>query len=38
MREFLAFVDEEMDGLAERWLAHRRELEDDTRTTSDVAR
>ena len=38
MREFLAFVDEEMDGLAERWLARRRELEDDTRATSDVAR
>ena len=28
MREFLAFVDEEMDGLAERWLARRAELED----------
>jgi hypothetical protein len=37
MREFLAFVDEEMDGLAERWLARRRELENDTRAASDVA-
>ena len=37
MREFLAFVDEEMDGLAERWLARRRELEGDTRAASDVA-
>jgi len=27
MQEFLAFVDEEMDGLAERWLARRAELE-----------
>jgi hypothetical protein len=27
MREFLAFVDQEMDGLAVRWLARRRELE-----------
>jgi hypothetical protein len=38
MREFLAFVDAEMDGLAERWLARRRELENDTRSTSDVDR
>jgi hypothetical protein len=38
MREFLAFVDGEMDGLAQRWLAHRRELEDDTRATPDVVR
>ena len=37
MREFLSFVDEEMDGLAERWLARRRELEGDTPATSDVA-
>jgi predicted transcriptional regulator len=28
MREFLVFVDDEMDGLAERWLARRRELEE----------
>ncbi len=28
MQEFLTFVDEEMDGLAERWLARRAELED----------
>jgi predicted transcriptional regulator len=27
MREFLTFVDAEMDGLAERWLAHRRAIE-----------
>jgi DNA-binding transcriptional regulator GbsR (MarR family) len=27
MQEFLAFVDEEMDGLAERWVAKRAELE-----------
>ena len=27
-REFLVFVDDEMDGLAERWLARRRELEE----------
>ena len=37
MREFLAFVDAEMDGLAERWLAHRRDLEAG-RDTTDVAR
>ena len=30
MREFLAFVDAEMDGLAERWQGRRRELEGDT--------
>ncbi|WP_370865052.1 GbsR/MarR family transcriptional regulator [Nocardioides agariphilus] len=29
MREFLAFVDAEMDGLAERWQLRRRELEED---------
>ena len=27
MREFLAFVDEEMDGLAKRWLKRRQSLE-----------
>jgi predicted transcriptional regulator len=37
MREFLDFVDAEMDGLAERWVAHRRDLEA-ARDTTDVAR
>jgi hypothetical protein len=27
MREFLDFVDAEMDGMAQRWLVHREELE-----------
>ncbi len=27
MREFLVFVDQEMDGLAQRWIARRSELE-----------
>ena len=38
MREFLEFVVAEMDGLAERWLEHRRELEKDTPNSFDVAR
>jgi DNA-binding transcriptional regulator GbsR (MarR family) len=29
MREFLVFVGEEMGGIAERWLAHRSEIERD---------
>jgi hypothetical protein len=37
MREFLTFVVSEMDGLAERWLAHREQIDPDTRNTSDVA-
>ncbi|MBS2937804.1 winged helix-turn-helix transcriptional regulator [Nocardioides sp. J2M5] len=32
MREFLAFVSSEMDGIAARWEVRRRELEDDLRT------
>ena len=27
MREFLVFVGQEMGGIAERWLAHREQLE-----------
>lgn len=38
MREFLAFVDAEMDGLAERWVVHRRRLEQDLPATLDVSR
>jgi hypothetical protein len=38
MREFLAFVDAERDGLAERRLAHRPRLESDTPAGLDVAR
>jgi hypothetical protein len=38
MREFLAFVDAEMDGLAERWVVHRRQLEQDLPATLDVSR
>jgi DNA-binding transcriptional regulator GbsR (MarR family) len=37
MREFLDFVNAEMDGVAERWEAQRRDLEA-TRDTTDVAR
>ncbi len=37
MREFLAFVDQEMDGLAQRWIVRRRELEADADTRIDVA-
>ena len=37
MREFLHFVNAEMDGLAERWLAQGEELENGT-ATHPVAR
>ena len=32
MREFLLFVDAEMDGLAQRWIAHRKALEEQAAT------
>ncbi len=38
MREFLVFVDDEMDGLAERWLARRRDLEEGGAGAAGVAR
>ena len=37
MREFLTFVDAEMDDVAQRWLAHRRTIEP-TSVGPDVAR
>jgi hypothetical protein len=35
MKEFLVFVRNEMEGIAERWLAHRAALDGDEATATD---